>query len=71
VQDLAQELDETSRAVSDGEYSFFDAIKDQRDRETVMKLTGGERPVVNGQDMPERPSIDPDAAEVRDDRKKG
>ena len=71
VQDLAQELDETSRAVSDGEYSFFDAIKDQRDRETVMKLTGGERPVVNDQEMPERPSIDPDDSEGREAGKKG
>lgn len=44
VQDLAQELDETSRAVSDGEYSLFDAIKDQRDRETIFQLTGGQQP---------------------------
>ena len=38
VQELASELDETSRAVTDGEYSFFEAIKDKRDRETVLGL---------------------------------
>lgn len=40
VQMLAREIDETSRAVSGGEYSFFEQIKDQRDRETVLRLTG-------------------------------
>ncbi|MCP5305147.1 MAG: hypothetical protein H6953_06845 [Chromatiaceae bacterium] len=40
VQELASELDETSRTVTDGEYSFFDQIKDQRDRETVLSLAG-------------------------------
>lgn len=39
VQELASELDETSRTVTGGEYSFFDEIKDQRDRETVLSLT--------------------------------
>jgi len=38
VQELASELDETSRTVTDGEYSFFEAIKDKRDRETVLGL---------------------------------
>jgi hypothetical protein len=42
VQELASELDETSRAVTDGEYSFFSEIKDMRDRETVLSLTGGD-----------------------------
>lgn len=41
VQELANELDETSRTVTGGEYSFFEQIKDQRDRETVLSLTGG------------------------------
>lgn len=43
VQELATELDETSRAVTDGEYSFFAEIKDKRDKETVLSLAGGER----------------------------
>lgn len=43
VQELASELDETSRTVTGGDYSFFDQIKDQRDRETVLSLaTGGQ-----------------------------
>lgn len=42
VQELATELDETSRAVTDGEYSFFAEIKDMRDRDTVLRLAGGE-----------------------------
>jgi len=41
VQELAAELEETSRAVTDGDYSFIGAIKDQRDRETVLRLAGG------------------------------
>jgi len=41
VQELANELDETSRTVTDGEYSFFEQIKDQRDRDVVLSLTGG------------------------------
>ncbi len=41
VQELASELDETSRTVTGGEYSFFDQIKDRRDRETVLSLTAG------------------------------
>ena len=41
VQELASELDETSRTVTNGEYSFFDEIKDQRDRETLLRLAGG------------------------------
>ncbi len=49
VQELANELDETSRTVTDGEYSFFEQIKDQRDRDVVLSLTGGspaEAPVI-------------------------
>jgi len=41
VQELASELDETSRTVTGGEYSFFDQIKDQRDRDTVLSLAAG------------------------------
>lgn len=41
VQELAGELDETSRTVTGGEYSFFEQIKDQRDRETVLSLAAG------------------------------
>ncbi len=41
VQELASEMDETSRAVTGGEYSFFEQIKDQRDRDVVQSLTGG------------------------------
>lgn len=61
VQDLAQELDEASRAVSNGEYSFLDTIKDQRDRETVMKLTGGQPPTEEDHKAPEAPAVDLDA----------
>lgn len=39
VQELANELDETSRTVTGGEYSFFEEIQDQRDREAVLSLT--------------------------------
>ncbi|MCG6965001.1 MAG: hypothetical protein LJE59_00645 [Chromatiaceae bacterium] len=49
VQELASELDETSRTVTGGEYSFFEQIKDQRDRDTVLSLAAGgnaERPAV-------------------------
>jgi hypothetical protein len=42
VQELATELDETSRTVTGGDYSFFEQIKDQRDRDTVRRLTGAE-----------------------------
>jgi len=45
VQELANELDETSRTVSGGKYSFFEEIQDQRDRETVLSLT---KPKGNG-----------------------
>lgn len=41
VQELASELDETSRTVTDGDYSFFEQIKDQRDRDTVLSLAAG------------------------------
>ena len=41
VQELASEMDETSRAVTGGEYSFFEQIKDQRDGDVVLSLTGG------------------------------
>ncbi len=43
VQELATELDETSRAVTDGAYSFFAEIKDKRDKETVLSLARGDR----------------------------
>jgi len=39
VQELANELDETSRTVTEGDYSFFEEIQDQRDREAVLSLT--------------------------------
>jgi len=39
VQELANELDETSKMVTGGEYSFFEEIQDQRDRDTVLSLT--------------------------------
>ncbi|MEW8372114.1 MAG: hypothetical protein AB2632_19610 [Candidatus Thiodiazotropha sp.] len=40
VQQLANELNETSLVVTGGEYSFFEQIKDQRDKDTVLGLTG-------------------------------
>jgi chromosome segregation ATPase len=40
VQELATELDDTSRTVTGGEYSFFDQIKDSRDRDAVLRLAG-------------------------------
>ncbi|MET0071939.1 MAG: hypothetical protein ABW096_18010 [Candidatus Thiodiazotropha sp.] len=40
VQQLANELNETSLIVTGGEYSFFEQIKDQRDKDTVLGLTG-------------------------------
>ncbi len=43
VQELANELDETSRAVTDGEYSFFEEIKDKQDKEVVLSLTGASK----------------------------
>jgi chromosome segregation ATPase len=53
VQELASELDETSRTVTGGEYSFFDQIKDQGDRETVLSLTAGRH-------VDDAPSVGPD-----------
>ncbi|MDJ0738348.1 MAG: hypothetical protein QNJ91_01445 [Gammaproteobacteria bacterium] len=51
VQELASELDETSRTVTGGEYSFFEQIKDQRDRETVLSLAAsGQADAGNGAD---------------------
>jgi type II secretory pathway component PulK len=47
VQELASELDETSRTVTGGDYSFFEQIKDQRDRDTVLSLATG-RPTYGG-----------------------
>ena len=47
VQELASELEETSRTVTDGEYSFIGAITDQRDRDTVLRLAGEHRKVVD------------------------
>lgn len=63
VQELATELDETSRAVTDGEYSFFAEIKDKRDKETVLSLAGGER--VHAPEAPpaKEPVIENDAAQ--------
>lgn len=55
VQDLAQELDETSRAVSDGEYSVFDAIQDQRDRDMMLKLTEGQHSSEHAAESQEKP----------------
>lgn len=53
VQELASELDETSRTVTGGDYSFFDQIKDQRDRETVLSLTAGRH-------VDDQPDVGPD-----------
>jgi len=67
VQELATELDETSRAVTDGEYSFFAEIKDMRDKETVLSLTGGDRahtPEPPQADEPESESGVPQAQEL-------
>jgi len=53
MQELASELDETSRTVTDGEYSFFEQIKDQRDRDVVLSLAGGtpsEKAVMEAED---------------------
>lgn len=47
VQELASELDETSRTVTGGDYSFFEQIKDERDRDTVLSLAAG-RPAYGG-----------------------
>jgi hypothetical protein len=58
VQELATELDETSRAVTDGEYSFFAEIKDKRDKEAVLSLTGGDRVHDQEEVRPEEPVID-------------
>lgn len=61
VQELASELDETSRTVTGGEYSFFDQIKDQRDRDTVLSLTGSSRTYPSDQ-TDEPPPVGGDAS---------
>lgn len=53
VQELASELDETSRTVTGGEYSFLDEIQDQRDRDAVLRLAGAEPSLA-----PHRPAAD-------------
>ena len=58
VQELASELDETSRTVTDGEYSFFDEIKDKRDRETVLSLTGSSTIDANEIEVESEPAED-------------
>jgi hypothetical protein len=64
VQDLAQEMEETSRTISDGEYSFFASIQEQRDRENILRLTGVEAQGAPASDKPQ-PSLhvekEPDA----------
>ena len=60
VQELASELDETSRTVTGGEYSFFDQIKHQRDRDTVLSLTGSSRSYPSDQ-TDEPPPVGSDA----------
>jgi hypothetical protein len=62
VQELASELEETSRTVTDGEYSFIGAIKDQRDRDTVLRLAGEHRKIVDDEDGGETPAKEPEAA---------
>jgi chromosome segregation ATPase len=63
VQELASELDETSRAVTDGEYSFFEAIKDKRDRETVLGLTNAST-YTQVESEPESSSEEQDASDT-------
>ncbi len=58
VQELASELDETSRAVTGGEYSFFEEIKDQRDKEAVLSLTGGGGAYAHGHANVDESAID-------------
>ncbi len=71
VQELANELDVTSKAVTGGEYSFFNEIKDQRDRATVLGLTGGERVMDVNEDGNEEPDIvEHDAGNVDDSRER-
>jgi len=65
VQELASELDETSRAVTGGEYSFFEAIKDQRDRETVLSLAGSP-PITAEEEQPEAEEKDDASMETPD-----
>lgn len=66
VQELASELDETSRTVTDGEYSFFDQIKDRHDRETVLNLAGS-APAASDEGAPEPPAEAANAPEADDD----
>lgn len=69
VQELANELDVTSKAVTGGEYSFFNEIKDQRDRATVLGLTGGEKVMdVNEHGNEESDIVEHDAGAVDDSR---
>lgn len=70
VQELASELDETSRAVTGGDYSFFEAIKDQRDRETVLSLTGTP-PIAAEEEEANAPADTPDAEEAKADEDEG
>jgi len=63
VQELASELDETSRAVTGGEYSFLEAIKDQRDRETVLTLAGSAPIAPEEEGSDEEAPLDSSAAE--------
>jgi chromosome segregation ATPase len=67
VQELATELDETSRTVTGGEYSFFDQIKDQRDRDAVLRLAGDDNQVVGahapGVDVAEAEEVETARAE--------
>jgi hypothetical protein len=63
VQELASELDETSRTVTGGEYSFFDEIKDQRDRETVLRLTASGQTFAHDQSAAQ-PTVETAAAEA-------
>jgi hypothetical protein len=71
VQELATELDETSRAVTDGEYSFFAEIKDMRDKETVLSLTGGERAHTPEPPQAEVPAETESGSEVPEAREPG
>lgn len=70
VQELASELDETSRTVTGGDYSFFDEIKDQRDRETVLSLTASGQTYAHEQ-APQDPGADPVASDTDADGEGG
>jgi len=48
VQELACELDEASRAVTGGEYSLLEEIKDKQDRDTILSLAAGAAQVDDG-----------------------